>query len=63
VNLAEQFFRAFGSAPPALNRLKELRRDVERPPESDEDPESYERETSAAVEREYWTVDRIFEDL
>jgi len=64
LELATEFFRSFAHPlPDDLTALEELREAIDRPAERDDDSEPYDREASGRLEREYWTVERIFEDL
>ncbi len=67
VSLATDFCDAFRvQVPEDLDRLKSLMDDVPAPSDEDPDPEGNEFDRSAGdrtSEREYWSVERMFEDL
>jgi hypothetical protein len=65
LDLTAQFYRSFGYPIPNDHaRLRDLRDEVERPTdEDDEDLETYVRDASANGGQHFWTVERIFEDL
>jgi hypothetical protein len=65
VDLSREFLPAFNYPLPAeFARLKDLMETVERPPDRDSrDYDSDDRMRSSNIEAEYWTIDRMFEDL
>jgi hypothetical protein len=65
VDLGEGFFAAFNYPRPAeIASLRSFIRDIERPPDADNrDYESDDQGRSGHADPEYWTIERIFEDL
>ena len=65
LDLAAQFYSSFGYPIPNDSvRLKDLMEDFERPTEKDDDDsKTLDRAKSAVSERDFWTIERIFEDL
>jgi hypothetical protein len=65
LDLAAQFYNSFAYPLPNDSvRLKDVMEDFERPAEkNDDDSETFDRAKSAGSERDFWTIERMFEDL
>ncbi len=65
VGLVEEFFTAFNyPLPTEVARVKSLMEDIDRPPDPDSrDYEPSERSASGRPDPDFWSIDRLFEDL